>query len=202
MRTVRIGVYGFLVVWLFSWATQLQAVQFLVLDQYGPLFILGVLLGTARDVPTLRANGPALLVAGTLAFWTLLGRTGGNGWPAHSQVLLAVFLLVLPVVVILWTSLRSSREPRAPRLHRWVAIGALMTYPIYLLHNEFGVGIVSGLVHAGIAPRFAHAGGITAVLLLSLLSVLLFEPWARARLRRLFGWTVTDSEVSAAPRWR
>lgn len=188
MRTVRIGVYGFLVVWMLASATQVEALRFLTLDQYGPLFILGVLLGISRDLPSLRSNGPAILVAGALTFHTLLGRTDRADWTPESRLVVVVVVMVLSVGAILWSSLRAPREVRVLWVHRWVATLSLMTYPIYLLHNEFGFGLIGFLFGVGVPVPVAYAVGIVAVLLLSFLSVRFFEPWARARLRALFGW--------------
>lgn len=186
-RSVRIGVYGFLVVWLFASATHVEPLRFVTLDQYGPMFILGVLLGISRDVPSLRANGPAIFVAAALTFHSLLGRTSGNGWTIGSQVATVVFVLALSAAVILWSSLRAPRGVRVPWLHRGIVTLSLMTYPIYLLHNQFGFGVTGALF--GIVPVVvAYAAGAVAVLGLSYLSVRFFEPWARARLRALFGW--------------
>jgi peptidoglycan/LPS O-acetylase OafA/YrhL len=191
MHTVRIGVYGFLVVWLFASATHLQPLQFLTLDQYGPLFMLGVLLGISRDLVSLRTNGPAILVAVALTFQTLLDGTDGNHWTVGSRLVVAFFVMVLAIGAILWSSLRAPREVRIPWVHRWVATLSLMTYPIYLLHNEFGFGVIGALLARGVPVVVTYAIGGVAVLLLSFLSVQFFEPWARARLRRLFGWATS-----------
>ncbi|MEO5921047.1 MAG: acyltransferase [Pseudolysinimonas sp.] len=187
-RTVRVGVYGFLVVWMLASATQLSALQFITLDIYGPMFVFGVLLGISRDTTSLRRNAPAIFVAGALTFSSLLQRSGGNHWTEASRVALVFAIIIGVTAVILWASLRPAKPVSVPWVHRWVATVSLMTYPIYLLHNEFGFGLTGWIFGAGIPTVIAYVAGMVVVVLISFLSVRFFEPWARSGLRRLFGW--------------
>jgi len=190
---IRFGVYAFLIAWLLASATDFEILRFVTLDRYGPLFMFGVLLGISRDAASLRLNAPALFVAGVLSYSTLLGRTDGNGWSDLSRILLCLGVLLVSGALILVSSMRPPAESRAPsRVSSWVATLSLMTYPIYLLHNEFGLGLTGWLFGASVPVPVAYLIGMGSVVVLSWLSVRFFEPWARAGLRRLLGWTTAS----------
>lgn len=99
--------------------------------------------------------------------------------PAHLSALLLFGLLVLPILL-------------APRLQSWlerhvasstsVTIG-LMTYPIYLLHQELGAILIGTLLRLGLSYWPAAAVAMIFMLALSWTIVRFGEPALRAWLR-------------------
>lgn len=190
---VRLASLLFLVVWLIASATSFEPLQFVTLGIFGPMFVLGVALGTSTTVAALRANLPVLIVAAALTFNSLLIRTNGLDWGAGRQLLTAALIVLGCIAVILWSSLRSERATRLPA---WL-VGAittlsLMTYPIYLLHNEFGLGTTGHLMANGVPVIVAYLVGAGLVLGISWACVRLVEPLARRGLRDLFGWDASS----------
>lgn len=191
LTPARIRVAGliFLVVWLIASATDFAPLQFLTLGIFGPMFVLGVLLGISRDTAMLRANLPVLIAAAALTFQSLLARSSGLEWTDGRRLITAALIVLVTGALILWSS-RHGQQSRLPeRVVEVVTVLSLMTYPIYLLHNEFGLGITGLLINKDVAVWAAYAVGAGLVLGISWASVQFFEPWARGRLRALFGWS-------------
>lgn len=103
--------------------------------------------------------------------------------PAYLPPLLLFLLGLLPILF-------------AGRLQPWLARRAdpsraatlgLMTYPLYLLHQELGAVLIGGMLHLGIAYWPAAAAAFAVMLALSWAVVRLGEPRVRAALKRLGG---------------
>ena len=192
---IRLAVLLFLVVWLIASATGFAPLQFLTLGIFGPMFMLGVLLGISTSRAALRASLPVIVVAAALTVNSLLIRTDGLDWSEGRRLLTAGLILLACTAVVLWASLRPQASRLPVRVVRFVTVLSLMTYPIYLLHNEFGLGITGYLMAHGVPVLIAYGVGAGLVLGVSWLSVRLIEPWARRRLRALFGWNGAGVEA-------
>ncbi len=186
---IRVACLIFLLVWLLASATSFAPLQFVTLGIFGPMFVFGVLLGTSSSLAALRANLPVMIVAAALTFQSLLLRTAGLEWSETRRLVTAALILVVCAAVILGASLRAQPTRLPARVVGFVTLVSLMTYPIYLLHNDFGLGITGLLLDRGASVWVAYLVGGGLVLAISWASVRFIEPWARGRLRALFGWS-------------
>ena len=74
-----------------------------------------------------------------------------------------------------------------PRLARWIAPGVartigLMTYPLYLLHQDAGVVLLTAMAGVGIPPRIAAGLSAAAMLTIAWLVATWLEPVLRGLL--------------------
>lgn len=190
-RRIRIALAVYLLAYLLALYSGSDLLAFMRLGDFAPLFMLGAILGISRSGHELRANGPLIFVALALSANSERLRTAKEGMGGAEQILWVVGLLAVTCAFVLWSSLRPVREPRHRVLGRAVQTLSLMTYPIYLVHHEFGTRLILEL-RAREVPSIAALSLVLAlVLALSWLSVRFYEPWARRSLRRLFAWDVT-----------
>lgn len=185
-RQIRYALFGFLLVCLPAIFTDDPILGFLTLQPFGPLFALGALLGLSTDWSRLRSNLPAILLASALSFGVLLNRT--NLLEGTVQVIVILVILIGSSAVILLGS-RTIEKPRAQgRVIGWVATLSLMTYPLYLIHLNYGSTLITLISRAGVPMVVTWVIVLAILLAASLVSVKLFEPWARRALTRLFRW--------------
>lgn len=181
--------YVYFVVWAFASLSGDSVLSLLTISNFGPLFILGALLGISTTPELLQKHSPAIVVALLMSYYVFIGRTAEMGVSGFEQFLWIVGLLTLAVTVIIWSSLRPAFTPRRLWIRKRVQTLSLMTYPIYLLHFEFGMTVIRRLGELGLTLPLAVMGSLAVVLLLSWLSVRYYEPWARRSIKRLFGWS-------------
>lgn len=192
---VRMASYIFLIVSLLATVTQIELLKQVTLDVFGPMFILGALLSLSTDKRSLRENLPGISLAFAMSFWSLIHRTSEMGVSGLVQIAWIVPLLVVPSAAILWSSMRPAQSTRFPWIRRQIEVLALMTYAIYLLHYDIGLGLINWLKSAGLATLAAMIVTTGVILVLSFLSVKVYEPLARRQLSRLFGWKTTKRDV-------
>jgi peptidoglycan/LPS O-acetylase OafA/YrhL len=65
---------------------------------------------------------------------------------------------------------------------------AKMTYPIYLLHECFGIGLVVILKDLGLNYSSGRILSIIITIIISTIIVQIYEPIAKVKLRKLFMW--------------
>lgn len=180
--------YLYFVVWAFASLSGDSVLSLLTISNFGPLFVLGALLGISTTPELLQKHSPAIVIAIVMSYYVFIGRTAEMGVSGLEQFLWIVGLLTLAVTVIMWSSLRPAFTPRGTWVRKRVQTLSLMTYPIYLLHFEFGMTVIRRFGELGFDLPLAVTGSLAVVLLLSWLSVRYYEPWARRSIRRLFGW--------------
>lgn len=185
-RQMRFALFGFLLLCLPALVTHDPMLGFLTLQPFGPLFALGALLGISTTIDRLRVNLPAILLACALSYGTLLNRTN-ELVGAVQAVVIIVLLLASSAVIVLGS--RAIELPRAAgRATAWIATASLMTYPLYLIHLNFGNTLITRISQAGVPMLATWAIVLALLLAVCLISVKLYEPWARRMLTRLFGW--------------
>lgn len=186
---LRNGVFVFLALSLVAMATDNGVLKFLTLQPYSGHFAFGVLLGISKSTSTLRRNLPALLVAAALAFQSLADRTIELNLAVPVQISLILVIIFGCVSFIVWSTLRTPSEARHPGIHRATTTLALMTYPLYLIHQDFGLSLAGAFALIGWPRRAAAPVSALVVALICWASVRFFEPYARGLLSRVFLWT-------------
>lgn len=182
------GSYVYFLVWLLAQEADNRLLSVVTIHESGPLFVLGALLGISTSIERLRVNGPAILIALTLTYHGLIGRTAEMGVSGNLQVVWILCVMGLAVSTIMWASLRAPGRIRHPHRRKQIQTLSLMTYPIYLLHFEVGMGAIRFISGLGVGITLSMLGASVLVLTLSWLSVRVYEPWARRVIRRTFGW--------------
>jgi peptidoglycan/LPS O-acetylase OafA/YrhL len=104
----------------------------------------------------------------------------GDG-PAYVPPLLLFGLCLLPILFAERLQPLLARSIRAPV----AATIGLMTYPLYLLHQELGAILIGGMLHLGVSFWPACAIAFVTMLALSWTVVRFGEPPLRAVLKRL-----------------
>jgi peptidoglycan/LPS O-acetylase OafA/YrhL len=150
-------------------------VAFLLLLHFGCFFALGMSLFARRPVETV-VFGIVCLVA-VAARSHAIQPTMGPGaahWLAPALVWAAATILIgASVIWADWIAARVGRFGGA------ISTGGLMTYPVYLVHDQLGKAVVSSV---SLPPYLAFAAGALAVFVTAYLA-LLAERRIRAVLR-------------------
>ena len=186
--------YVYFVLWILATASGDALLSLVTISPFGPLFVLGALLGTSTSRELLQKNGPAIVIALAMSYYVLMGRTAEMGVSGFEQVLWILAILTLASSIILWSSLRRSDSRKHARARKLVQTLSLMTYPVYLLHLEVGWAIIRQVESLGFGVPAGIAASTFVILVLAWMSVRWYEPWARARIRQALGW-VDDRRV-------
>ncbi len=184
---IRTGSIIFLLAALFGTFSGNGDLALLTLSGFGGMFVFGALLGISRSRMQLQQNLPALFLAAAVTFFQLTGRVAHMGLDPLAALAWSLGLLIVVGGTILWSSMRPGTRSSA-RTIAVVSTLALMTYPMYLIHQDLGLNVYALLRDSGLsmAAAVALAGGL--MILLSWLSVRFYEPAAVRLLRKWFGW--------------
>ncbi|TGX49582.1 acyltransferase [Sphingomonas gei] len=155
----------------------------LTLLPHGCFFALGILIRTRRRLgwrPLWLVHLMPALIAALIEIEAHRTVVNGND-PAHVSPLIVFAVCLLPIVFA---------ERLQPLLGRLVspsvsATVGLMTYPLYLLHQELGAIWIGGMLHMGAPYWPAAAVAFSVMLVLSWTVVRFGEPPLRTVLRKL-----------------
>lgn len=139
---------------------------FFSLGGFAPYFILGAMISRLGRVTFTFSNLAIFCVSGLMTLYSIFSRIGfsrlAESWIEIVLCVAAVLTLVLGQLIDI------KVRPKLSWGLRW---GGLLTYPIYLLHETFGLSLISIMVRAGFPSTMAYlaAGGL--VLLASIVLV-------------------------------
>lgn len=150
---------------------------FLSLGGFAPYFILGAMISRMGKAMLWRSDMAMLFISACLALYEVLARIGFsrlmNNWLSISMFIAAVVVLVLGQILAL-----NYR----PAVFASLRLGALLTYPIYLLHETFGLSLISLMLRAGVSAGTAYLAAGAAVLAASLVLVTRVDKWITQRI--------------------
>ncbi len=198
-RAAMRAVQGFLLVSLIAIWIDNPLLHALTLGRFGPLFALGAAFGLAANARELRAALPTVIVAAVLSYRTLVDRVAEVEHGHVNQAAWAAGVLVFAAVFLAWDRIIVRRSETAPRVRAVVTTLSLMTYPIYLLHLEFGLRLLNYFATRGVPPLASYAVAGAVLLAVSWLLVRFVEPAARRGIRRVFGWNGEDARKGPVP---
>ena len=197
---------GFWLAWLVGGAAmtvvpEIRTIQ-LTLLPHGCFFAIGMLIaGVGRGMTPARVAALLLLTAtATVEIVQHVHERAAHNVASSAAVAIAIFLAGLVLLLAagrLQPMLARVIDPGAAR-----TIG-LMTYPLYLLHQDLGAAMLAALVRAGLSITAAAAVALIALLALSWLIATAIEPAVRRPLAALlsrFRGPAPDSRRSAFPR--
>jgi exopolysaccharide production protein ExoZ len=101
-------------------------------------------------------------------------------WTGSSVAPISVWLIAVLVIFLSGYFVRDL-SPRSPQVVRLIRAVGLMTYPLYLLHDAIGVGILNSLMSRGTSPYPALLAAMTTMVAASFV----VSSWAEPGLRKL-----------------
>ncbi len=182
------GVQAFLVLSLIAAMYSEPLLDFLTLAPYGPYFALGAAVGICSTAADVRRSLPTILVAAFLSYGVLADRIAVFVPSPGSTAVWALGVLSLALVFLVWDRVFHKQSRVGVRVRESIVVLSLMTYPIYLLHQDFGVRLVNVFAVRGVAHSVAFAVSGAVLLAVTWAVVRFFEPLARAVIRRMFAW--------------
>ncbi len=151
----------------------------LALLPHGCLFAIGVLIAAERMTPARLAFGALFTLTACVEIVQHVMERSAGGVPGSMPLALGLFLGGLGVLLVagrLQPMLVRAIDPGAAR-----TIG-LMTYPLYLLHQDAGAALLGALIRAGMPIRLAVGLSVAAILILAWLVATALEPLVRRAL--------------------
>ncbi len=197
-ETARRAVMAYLIVTLVLFRVTSPFLDVVLLRPYGPLFALGAIIGLSTERSDLRRNLPIILLGAYQTFDVLLRQVVYTGSSVGVREMWALGILVVSLGFLLWDPLTRRGRAKQARWRSIIATLSLMTYPVYLLHADYGVRAIDYLRARGWADTYAFAVAAVTMLAGCWLIVRWFEPWCRALLRRVFGWGRPEAAVEPA----
>ena len=159
----------------------LKPLDFLTIESFGPYFILGASLSQMSSIKKVKRYFLILAVSFILTAKHVQERV-----PDMQFGLFFAALLMIIVVLLILLSNSEEAFKISNRTSRLIKMLSLMTYPIYLLHETFGLSLVSLLNRSGIDVRMCFLISSVVVVSLSWLSVKFFEPVSRSVIKKFF----------------
>lgn len=158
----------------------------LLAANYAPYFGVGMMLFLLRrDGLRDRLAWGGLLVTLALCAYRVLDAADAasrlQGVPVSRSVSLAVMLACVAAV---WVSSSPAIVVRRPWLVATLATGGALTYPLYLVHSQFGYAVIDRLTADGVGPRVTLAVAVAACVLLAVAIHRGVERPTSTRLRR------------------
>jgi peptidoglycan/LPS O-acetylase OafA/YrhL len=194
-ENVRTGAAWFMILGLVARLSQWEPFQLVTMSQWAPYFALGALVSCTTTRELLRRNLLLIGIAVALSMDALNARIATiTTFSAHHRWLVVLIVVVLVLTFLFQASFNWGKAGSPSRVRKFVQTSALMTYPVYLFHDQLGWALLVGLV---VGLRLPIQVGFPlvclALLAASFASVTWFEPASRKLLRTLFGWKPASS---------
>ncbi|AEG45084.1 acyltransferase [Isoptericola variabilis] len=205
----RLKVLGLATLWPLAGMLARAAGQYelgeVLVARYAPYFAVGMLLFLLRR-DGVRGNGAVLAVLGgnlALCCHLVIVATGHattlQGVPVNPVVALALMLLC---VVAVWVASSPRVEARGRVTVALCTAGGLLTYPVYLVHSEFGYATIEALASRGVGPWVTLAAAVAVTGALSwAIYRFVEERWSR-RLRHAVVRAMTPTAGERVPQRR
>lgn len=175
----------------------------LLLLRHGCLFAVGALIARcqADGIGPLRVAAIAATLAGSATEIAVHAIQTANDTGLPRAIGLACVLFVAAAAML------AGAERAQAGLTRWIrpevarALG-MITYPLYLVHQDAGAALSAVLIRSGVAPALALIVTGATMLVIAMLVAHRAEPWLRGRLVALLSGSRArrpDSRASASP---
>jgi peptidoglycan/LPS O-acetylase OafA/YrhL len=173
----------FATVWLVSIVlvreSQHEALNLILMTDFGPLFISGIFCAFATSKKEKYWAVMAAIVCGNLSASSRVKLLNPELGPSPWIVYFLVMVIPLLVATFVWWP--TEREGIFTRIS--TALG-LMSYPLYLLHQTFGIALLNWLRYQGVTSAPLASFIAATFLLVSVLIVTIyFEPRAKLYLK-------------------
>jgi peptidoglycan/LPS O-acetylase OafA/YrhL len=172
------SLFGLLVSWtiitVLAPAFEFQPLDILSVSNFSPYFILGACLSQITNLRNFKKYFVVVIFSAALSEKVLISRV-----PEMQHKFLFSFILLPIVILIILSSNFRDLSTILPSLNRPLETLSLMTYPIYLLHVNLGMGIVSKLYGDGLSSSLCYLTAFSFTLFVSWFSVKYYEPQFR-----------------------
>jgi exopolysaccharide production protein ExoZ len=118
-------------------------------------------------------------------------------WTGSSVAPISVWLVAVLIIFLSGYFVRVL-SPRSARVLRFIRAIGLMTYPLYLLHDVIGVGILNSLISRGISSYPALFAAVATMVGASFI----VSTWAEPSLRQLLASVLDRRNRNITPRQR
>ena len=149
---------------------------------YSFFFIYGILLYSAMNIRRFLQLSPVIAIAGSFVAVKveIMIRHTLSLSETQSYIEALLFTFTIGVIVLL----RNSLSLTSGRIVNFITTISLMTYPMYLLHETFGLYLVNSLYLFGLAISLSYLISALAVVVISYFCVHTFEPLAKKVISR------------------
>ena len=148
--------------------------QFLLVPTFAPYFILGAIAMNISSFIELKKNDLRLSVSLVLSIKLIFSRieTEVN---LQNKFFMCIFIVIVCALTIALSSTFESKF-RNTKLGAFTGTLALMTYPIYLLHEQIGLSLISVLLRMNNSILISYLTSMVTVFFTSWLLVRFIEP--------------------------
>ena len=166
-----------LTLYLISSYLNFELLHKILVPEFAPYFILGASISSVKTIQEFLKNSIRITLAFSLVLRNVSDRLELNS-SIHHKFLWSVFFIVGTIAFIIYSNL----EPKKPetlkkqdksKISSLVIVFALMTYPLYLLHAEAGLAIVSLLSKWGVNSPAAFGIAFVVVCALAYVVILM-----------------------------
>ena len=175
----------FLDVWMLLYVLSIPMgftpLQFLLVPTFAPYFILGAIAMNISSFSALKKNALRLSVSLVMSVKLIFSRIETD-IHLQNKLFMSLFIVIVCTLIIVLSSTFESRVMNT-QLGTFTGTLALMTYPIYLLHQEIGLSLISVLFRMNNSVLISYLISLATVLFTSWLLVRFIEPKAKTFLK-------------------
>ena len=155
--------------------------QFLLVPTFAPYFILGAIAMNISSFSALKKNALRLSVSLVMSVKLIFSRIETD-IHLQNKFFMSLFIVIVCTLIIVLSSTFESRVMNT-QLGTFTGTLALMTYPIYLLHQEIGLSLISVLFRMNNSVLISYLISLATVLFTSWLLVRFIEPKTKTFLK-------------------
>jgi peptidoglycan/LPS O-acetylase OafA/YrhL len=163
-----------MLLYVFGSASGFAPLQYALVPRFAPYFILGAIVINISTWLEFKKNLIRISVAFTLSLKLILSRIEES--PELDGKFLTSVIVLLSCTLVIYFSGRTKQKSNGVRSRSIVSTLSLMTYPLYLIHQEIGMTIISILSKNQISIFVSFFLTLAIVLLVSWLLVCFVEP--------------------------
>lgn len=164
----------------------------LMLMPHGAFFALGIALWMIRDEGLTRARLALAVIAGATGLVEIGSHAAMmRGMPGiDGLTIVPMIAFALGIAVIAGAGALQRPLDRLVGVKTAMVLG-LATYPLYLLHQVIGAGLIVRMVHGGVPAGAAMVGAAAIIVVMAFAVSRGAEPVVRARLAEGIAWAIS-----------
>lgn len=155
--------------------------QFLLVPTFAPYFILGAIAINISSFMELKENALRLIVALVMSVKVIFLRIETD-IHLQNKFFMSIFIVVVCTLIIVLSSTFESKVKNT-QLGNFTGTLALMTYPIYLLHEQIGLSLISVLLRMNNSVVISYLVSLATIFFTSWLLVRFIEPKIKTLLK-------------------
>lgn len=150
---------------LLSPSLHIPALDFLIISDYGPHFVLGIYIWNFKSLKQIVRNGIPILVALSLVLLRVQKSIWSN--PAITQKFW-ILIFFFTLIFLMWLLLIFEFRPPT-QVEKLILTLSRMTYPFYLIHETLGMIFISILYSYSQNILISLSGGLLFVVFFALI---------------------------------